>query len=251
MEYRQPLSKRAFECLTLLKYLGLEEIESQKGNENLEKIGAGADTIIRQSGFSQSVFRNLMRDELYGLSGVFYQHLIKSKPWAQTYAVPQNIWDTKLNQTCAVRVELIGQNKKLETIVEPKPFLLNSKNKSRHIKPIGFYIPESTNQEINETLDMEEPVFVKDIYPSSLPVLEHVFNKSNELKEKHGINWYPLFSNEDISKEISMSLRKVESATDNLTGVLCEAYRVEEKGAWQKMYFLPTAKDRFVINALS
>jgi len=69
-----------------------------------------------------------------------------------------------------------------------------------------------------------------------------MLKRSIELRDKHGNNWYPLFSNKSISRDTQTNPELIEATTTNLTGIICESYMMKAMRVWQKRYFLPSAK---------
>jgi len=84
----------------------------------------------------------------------------------------------------------------------------------------SFYIPEVNFKALKTALKKGE--FVKKVEKESLPVLKFVFDRTRELKERYGWNFYPRFSQQEVSHQTNMGERNARANLTNLTGVLAE-----------------------------
>jgi hypothetical protein len=233
--YKQVLSDRAMGILVLLKEPLDEQIRRQKSIDFIGTVGTYFDEIRSRKGISMEILRKLMRAELYGIAGVFFRN---HEGTHSLEKLKQDITDQELDRLSSEGHTFVfsadgTQYKARQKIVSAQT---------------GLYIPEAVKTEFEETIDNPEFIFEKRIEEQSIPILEYILRRTQELRERHGNNWYPYFSNASIARALSLDQNLVESTTRNLTGILCECHQTVnyKDGQWRLRYFLPTSKYPFI-----
>lgn len=253
VEYSQHFSERALEILTLVKEPSGEEMWKQRKEDLNDNAGTTFTEILKTSGLSIHQLRRLMREELYGVLGVFYKTLTDVSHSPELISTPVNIdvpvTYEQLNKTVTFRTQKHDYTAADQALKEGFTLSFRAdgkmyKNRTKPKKPsqVGFFIPEAVQQEYQWAIDHEDRVFEKTIQNDSLPVLQHILERSQELRGKYGNNWYPYFGNTTISRRTGIPLDEVKEATSDLTGIITEGRMLATRRAPRAVYFLPSAK---------
>src|SRR3989344_462507 len=228
-EYNQHFSDRAMGILAMLKQPHYNDIKLEKSYQYIKYSGTEFTKILSEKHISMEVLRKLLRKELYGVCGVFFYN----------FAAMHNA-EFVSSQPSEILIEKIKAEGYRETFSE-KGALYKMKMKSVS-RQRGLYVPPSTQQEFEHTIDNEDFCFTKGIKDSSLSVLEYFLKHSISLREKYGNNWYPYFSSASIARDLKKDENDVAKATANLTGIVCEMHQMVQCERWRKRFFLSSAK---------
>jgi hypothetical protein len=198
-------------------------------SESIGPVGTYFETILRQRKFSMEVLRKLLRQELYGVAGVYFENFDGTHSAA---FVSDTVNEAKISSI---------RDKGYKPLFPTNGALYQAKNK-KVSRQRGLYISPATQKELERAVDDEDYRFTKEIEEHSLPVLEYIFERSLALRKKHGEKWYPKFSDVSIARDLKQEERVVTVATENLTGILCENYQIICCRPWRKRFFLPSSK---------
>ncbi|MBI2130093.1 hypothetical protein HYU07_07760 [Candidatus Woesearchaeota archaeon] len=233
MQYTYRLSERAIDVLAQLEQPSKKTIERQKSEEYLNEVGTDFKTIQKNLGLSIHQLRRLLQEELYGVVGVFFQRFDGHCSTIYIGTFPD------FEQLRAISDSIEKEGFDARYTESGRVYKSKSKIISRQK---GLYIPECIQEKVEMAVDNENLSFAGEIEPSTLPILEHVLKKSLDLRSKHGNNWYPVFSDASIARDLNMPLEEVQHATSDGTGILCEEYQMVTCRKWRKRFFLPSCR---------
>ena len=243
MEYSFKLSQSSLDILANVSNPDKKDIEKQRG-ENASMVGTTFYRIRKDTGLSLRQIRRLLQSGLYGPLGVLYRTFegIHSPEEIASLSDPNRI------EKEIVAYKNMEDNEGLAYL--PDGTAVKVKNKESFVQE-GLYIPEQIQREVGFAIDSEERVFSGSFERKSCPVLEFILNRSLKLRKKHGENWYPFFSDKSISRDSTIGLDEVRRATVDLTGILCESYKMIYHRKWGKILFLPSSRFSLVKELVS
>lgn len=251
--YEQQFSERALEVLALIKEPTSEEVWKQRKEILNNNAGTTFDEILNSCDLSMHQLRKIMREELYGVLGVFYKTLTNITHSPELVSTPVNIdipvTFERFDKTVTFRMQRTDYSAADQALKEGFTLTYRQdgslyRNQTKPKKPsqVGFFIPEAIQQEYQWALDHEDRLFEKTIQSDSLPILKHILERSQELRQRHGNNWYPYFGNKTISDRTGIPFDEVKEATADLTGIIAEGRMLKTRRAPRSVYFLPSVK---------
>jgi hypothetical protein len=234
MKYSVQLSQRSIDILGNLARPKQADIKKKRTKDTVHEVRTNFDELQKYLEISIWQLRRSLQKELYGLVGVFFGNFEghHSHIFHPNYLSRENTEYRLMSEIEARGNEAMFNSK--GQIVEAV-----TKIKSRHY---GLYIPEQIRRNVERAIDNPEKIFCGDIRKESLPILEFMLARSLDLRKKHGENWYPYFSDHSISKQTGIEENKVEAATRDLTGVVCESYKMICCRPWRKRLFMPSSR---------
>jgi len=81
------------------------------------------------------------------------------------------------------------------------------------------YVDSRNRRQVQAAID-NGGVFTKTIDRESLPVLAAIYDRTLELKERHGNGFYPRFTDTEVANKTGLSKNETRSHLNNLVGVL-------------------------------
>jgi|GEM_PF-4327710 hypothetical protein len=111
----------------------------------------------------------------------------------------------------------------------------------------GLFIPPRLHESVQSCIDGElvdgRHVFRESVSNESVPVLRYMYERTLELRDKFGDNWYPEFTNTSIANATGFCKSSVRGASRDLVGVLGEKILVDAtKRKYVRKVFLPRCR---------
>ena len=100
----------------------------------------------------------------------------------------------------------------------------------------GFFVPKENENQVHRVIE-DDGIFTKTISKDSLPALSAIYNRTMELKEQYGSDFYPRFTVRETSRRSGLSLKDTRNHLDNLTGTI--AFILDSK---QYKWFIPKSR---------
>jgi len=233
MQYGYPLSERAIDILGNVMQPSKKEIHKQRSCHYMFGVGTEFSTLQEDLSLSIHQIRRALQKEIYGVVGIFFKNFEGSH---STSRVGKFSDDAGYNKA----IDKI-HNEGFSTAWSEGGVLYKFKSKLVS-RQKGIYIPEQIKEDVEQAIDSEDNLFVGEISEDSLQVLEFILKRSEELREKHGNNWYPRFSDNSISRDTGLPLEEVKKSTHDLVGIIGESYQMVSRRVWGRRLFLPGSK---------
>jgi len=212
MQYEYRISQRARELLAFLPSTSVDEIKKQR-SQSSGSVGHSLFWINQKKKLTEAQVSRMLRKELYGPAGFLI--------------------------TCFEGFYIKENGEEIRWTMNGKEVRGRSKVKS---KLDGLYIPERVAEYTSIAIDSLDGLFEGEIEESSLPVLEFMMKRTLELRQKYGTRWYPYFSDLSISKAMGKPEEEINQVTTDLTGVICEGYKMRICRPWQKRLIIPSSR---------
>jgi hypothetical protein len=247
--YSFPISEDAAYVLANLDVVGRKEILSNRHDHSGHPIGLLESKIE----YKHEKIGRLLRKYLYGIVGVFMENF-------DSMILTQTLGEIQLHEGMRLDdvkkavfekdLELERQGKRAwpQKVGDKIKFVGRRWVTTKRIQ--GLYIPESIADSVDKTIDSEDHTFNGEFDLDSLPVLKYVWERTKELRDNYGANWYPKFSDTEITRVCGFDDDRVADATEDLLGLLAEAYYPRTARAPYRRVFLPTSRHEIVESAL-
>ena len=111
----------------------------------------------------------------------------------------------------------------------------------------GIYVPFQIGEQIQRSIDSEPNEFgnyeiLRKFNPSSLPILEYIFKRTQELDEKISKRRLPEFYNTELARVTGFSKEKVRQAVSDLLGILGEIINPINNQRYKRKVILPPCR---------
>ncbi|MBN2330893.1 MAG: hypothetical protein JXC85_03690 [Candidatus Aenigmarchaeota archaeon] len=225
-----------------------------KGEINRFRAGrSGIEFLEYKTGIGRDEALRLCRKYLYGPVGTFIE---KFDSFHLDKHVDSIDW-TKLKymgelQKAVLEKELKweGRGKRTWTVKDGNELKFYTRKWMKKKRTCGLYIPECVSDAVERAIDSETHTFEGEFDTASLPVLKYILERSEELRNAYGDNWYPKFSDKEISNVCGFGMDDVRRATEDIVGVVGEAQYVDESKAPYRRVFLPSCRREIAETAL-
>jgi hypothetical protein len=236
MEYSQTFSPQA------LNYL--EHIH-QPSNDELNKCMNGPygwspctpfEWISKNTDRSPHSLRRTIRNELYGIAWViFYTKDISYSHNIEKFDIH---WVSNLpvrnDPNSAHRIAYLSDWTRVEVKRTTRP------------TQEGLYIPPVLQDSYKEMVGWKSNTLTISLQDESLEVLRYVSQRTHELREKYWQNWYPPFTEKEISDNTWLTRIGVRESANACLWLLAESRELKQARHMQRKYFLPKSKFNFI-----
>lgn len=130
---------------------------------------------------------------------------------------------------------------------------LEDRGRHRYSWYSHFFVDKSNREAVQKALN-DGGVFRKTIDSESLPVLSAIHNRTIELREKYGWNFYPRFTIKEVSERTGLSKQKTKKCIQDLVGILATVMepcmittrKGDIRSSVQYKWFIPQSRNNLV-----
>jgi hypothetical protein len=90
-----------------------------------------------------------------------------------------------------------------------------------------------------------------EINEESVPVLNFIVDKTNELHNRYGQGWYPRFTKKEIQNNTGITKAHIDRAFNDLCGITTETIYRKGIGKYQRMFFLSRCRHELATQLIS